>query len=279
MKIKTWTLVCTICVLALCSFVSAQETSEQEADSEAAELAKQVQNPLASLVSLPFQTNYNRGVGAYERTFFNMNVQPVIPYSRGDLNIITRTIVPINSAPIGETDSVFGIGDVSYTMFFSPASNGALTWGVGPALTIPSASNAEVLGSGKLSLGPSGVVFLGIGKWTMGAVASNSWSVAGDGDREDVNFFFGQWFLNFNLGKGWAIGTAPIITGDWEADPGNRWVIPWGVQISKVTHFGSRPANIIFGYYKNTEHPAGGADSQIRFQLNLLYPQMAKSHP
>jgi hypothetical protein len=268
------------CLLALCSFVSAQDASSQEgADTEAAELAKTVQNPLASLVSLPFQTNYNRGVGEYERTFFNMNIQPVIPYSFGNLNVITRTIIPLNSAPIGETDSVFGVGDVNASMFFSPASDGALTWGVGPAMTLPSASNTEVLGSGKLSLGPTGVVFLGLGKWTMGGVASNSWSVAGASDREDVNFFFAQWFLNFNLGKGWAIGTAPIITGNWEADPDNRWVIPWGVQISKVTHFGSRPANIIIGYYKNSTHPEGGADSQIRFQINLLYPQMPKSRP
>jgi hypothetical protein len=259
----------TVLTLVLC----AATVSAQEKDN-AANLAQTIQNPLASLVSLPMQANYNLGAGEYDRTLFNLNIQPVIPYQPSeDWNVITRTIVPVNSVPIGETDSVFGIGDTSLSLFFSPAKASSLTWGVGPALTIPTASNPEALGSGKLSLGPTGVVFLSVGKWTMGAVASNVWSVAGDSDREDVNFFFAQWFLNYNFGGGWAVGTAPIVTGNWKAEPGNRWVIPWGVQVSKVTHFGRRPVNILIGYYVNSEHPEGGADKQVRFQLNLLYPQ------
>jgi hypothetical protein len=69
------------------------------------------------------------------------------------------------------------------------------------------------------------------------------------------------------------VGTAPILTANWEADSGNQWTIPWGLQVSKVTHFGSRPVNLLLGYYKNAEHPDGGADYQVRFQLNLLFPQ------
>ena len=142
----------------------------------------------------------------------------------------------------------------------------------GRSSPLPTASNQESLGSGKLSLGPSGVMFISAGKFTLGAVASNVWSIAGDSDREDVNFFFAQWFVNYNFGHGWAVGTAPIITGNWEAEKSDRWVIPWGAQISKVTHFGGLPVNIVIGYYGNSEHPEGSADSQIRFQLNLLYP-------
>jgi hypothetical protein len=123
-----------------------------------------------------------------------------------------------------------------------------------PAITVPTASNPEVLGSDKLSIGPTGVIFYGIKKWTMGAVGSNIWSVAGDSSREDVNFFFAQWFVNYNLGKGWALGTAPIITCDWEAASGEECTIPWGLQISKVTHIGHQPVNVLGGYYKNSEH-------------------------
>jgi hypothetical protein len=260
--------------LAVITLVLFTTTAPAQEKADEADLAATIQNPLASLVSLPMQANYNLGVGEYDRTMFNLNVQPVIPYHPNEeWNVITRAIIPLNSVPEGETDSVFGIGDTSLSLFLSPNNTSALTWGVGPAFTLPSASNPEALGSGKLSLGPTGVVFYGIGKWTMGAVASNVWSVAGQSDREDVNFFFAQWFLNFNIGHGWAVGTAPIITGNWESDPGNRWVIPWGVQISKVTHFGGQPVNILIGYYVNSEHPEGGADKQVRFQLNLLYPQ------
>ena len=184
----------TCCWLALCGSAAAQDQQE--------DLAKTIQNPLASLVSLPFQANYNNGVGEHDRLFFNLNIQPVVPFPGEKWNVITRTIIPVNSVPLGETDSVFGIGDTNLSVFLSPAKSSSLTWGVGPAINIPSASNPEVLGADKLSLGPTGVVFYGVGKWTMGLVTSNVWSVAGNSDREDVNFFFAQWFLNFNFGGG-----------------------------------------------------------------------------
>ena len=269
----------TIALLVLTSITGLAGSAAAQSKHDQGELAKTVQNPLASLISLPFQVNYNLGVGESDRTFFNLNVQPVVPYNFGDWNVITRTIIPINSLPVGETDSVFGVGDANFTPYFSPASDGALTWGVGPSLTIPSASNPEALGGGKLSLGPSGVLFLGVGKWTMGAVASNSWSIAGDSDRQSVNFFFAQWFLNYNIGNGWAVGTAPVVTGDWKASSGDQWTVPWGLQVSKVTHFGSQPVSMLFGYYKNSTHPEGGPDGQVRFQLNLLYPQAPPSRP
>jgi hypothetical protein len=119
------------------------------------------------------------------------------------------------------------------------------------------------------------VVFAGVGKFTIGGVVNNVWSVAdlSGADREDVNRFFLQYFVNFNFGGGWAIGTAPIITCDWTAPEGEQCTIPWGAQISKVTHFGSRPVNLLLGYYANSEYPTGGSDSQVRVQINLLFPQ------
>ena len=263
-----------VAALALLLLVVPKVGAQQEGRADVSALAQQAQNPLASLVSLPLLGNYNLGLGEDDRTFYNLNVQPVVPFSLSeDLNLITRTIVPINSVPVGQTESTFGIGDTSFSLFFSPASTGAITWGVGPSLTIPTASNPELLGSQKLSLGPTGVLFAALGKWTLGAVASNVWSVAGSADRDDVNLFFAQWFLNYNIGAGWAIGTAPVVTANWKAESGNQWTVPWGLQISKVTHFGSRPVSLMLGYYDNSTHPEGGPDSQVRFQLNFLFPQ------
>jgi hypothetical protein len=251
-------------------------------EEDQAALAKQIQNPLANLVSLPLQFNFNEGVNPIPvagvdipggRRFFNLNVQPVIPFSREKWNIISRTIIPVNSVPQGENDSVFGIGDTSLSLFWSPNNASSLTWGVGPAFSLPTASNPEVLGTEKFSLGPTGVLFYGIGNWTMGVVASNVWSVAGNSDRTDVNFFFAQWFVNYNLGQGWAVGSAPILTANWEAESGNQWTIPWGLQVSKVTRFGGQPVNLLIGYYTNSEHPDSGAESQVRFQVNFMFPQ------
>jgi hypothetical protein len=267
MSTRTPVILATLCLLALWTPVLAQD---------AAELAKKVQNPLANLVTLPFQANFNDGVGPYDRTAFNLNVQPVVPFPGEKWNVIARAIIPVNSVPQGETDSTFGIGDTSLSLFWSPAKAGKLVWGVGPAFTLPTASNSEVLGSDKFSLGPTGILFYQAGKWTMGGLASNVWSVAGESDRDDVNFFLAQYFLNYNFGGGLALGTAPILTANWEADSDNTWTIPWGLQISKVTHFGSRPVNLLLGYYKNSEHPEGAADSQVRLQVNFMFPTKTK---
>jgi len=267
--------------LAACCWLALYGSTAVQGQDEA-DLAATIQNPLANLVSLPLQFNFNDGVGEfdpndpnrdYDRRQFNLNVQPVIPFPGEKWNLITRTIIPVNSVPVDDTDSVFGIGDTSLSLFWSPINNSKLNWGVGPAFSIPTASNPEVLGSEKFSLGPTGVLFYGTGSWTMGVVASNVWSVAGNSDRDDVNFFFAQWFVNYNLGSGWAVGTAPIITGNLEAESGNQWTIPWGLQVSKVTNFGSQPVNLLVGYYTNSDHPDGGAESQVRLQVNFMFPQ------
>lgn len=257
----------TCCGLLLCRTTAAQVTKSEEAS-----LAKTIQNPIANLVSLPFQYNYFGGVGTFDRHALNLNVQPVIPFPGEKWNIITRTIIPVNSVPVGQTNSEFGFGDINLSIFWSPAKTANPTWGVGPAIVLPTASNPEILGAGKLSLGPTGVLFYKVGMFTLGGVASNVWSVAGDSAREDVNFFFMQYFVNFNFGAGWALSSAPIVTADWTEPAGEQWTIPWGLQISKVTHLGTRPANLMIGYYVMSQHPTLGPESQVRLQVNLMFP-------
>ena len=264
------------CLLVLPCGPAMAQTSASDVDDDTEALAKAAQNPLASMISFPLQTNWNDGFGEYDRTLFNLNVQPVIPFPGEKWNVITRTIIPINSVPLGEFESAFGIGDTSFSAFWSPAKASSLTWGIGPAISIPTSSNPEVLGTGKWSAGPTGVLFYGVGKWTMGFVASNTWSFAGEDQREDVNFFFAQWFINFNFGGGLALGTAPIITCDWKYEPSgdddDQCTIPLGLQISKVMRIGSQPINLLLGYYENVKHPAGGATDQVRLQVNFMFP-------
>ena len=252
--------------------VLCRPAAAEEATTQAAALAKTVQNPIANLITLPFQFNYNLGVGAYKRTSLNLNVQPVIPFPGKKWNVIARTIIPINSLPQGQTQSAFGIGDATLSLYVSPAQAGKVVWGLGPIFGLPTASNPELLGSGKLGIGPSGVILVQPGKWTIGAVAGNVWSVVGDSDRDHYSLLTFQYFINYNFGHGWALGSVPIITANWKASSGNQWTIPWGLQISKVTRFGSQPVNLLVGYYYNSEHPDGAADAQVRFQLNLMYP-------
>lgn len=260
----------TIGSVLICSALCTQPVGAQEPSAD--ELAKAAQNPLASIVTLPMQANFNDGVGPNDRRFFNLNIQPVVPVKGEKWNLITRTIIPVNSVPQATTESEFGIGDTTLQLLFTPASPGDLIWGVGPVLLLPTASNPQVLGSEKFGIGPAGIVFYQTGQWTMGGIATNIWSVAGESDRDDINLFSLQYFVNYNLGDGWAVGTVPTITANWEADSDNRWTIPWGLQVSKVTKIGSQPVNLLVGYYKNSERPEGASDSQVRMQINFMFP-------
>lgn len=258
-----------IAVAIICLLLSGGTAAAQDSGA----LARAAQNPLATMITFPMQANFNLNVGPYDRQLFNLNVQPVVPFPGDKWNIISRTIIPINSVPVGETDSVFGIGDTMLTLFWSPAKAAKVTWGVGPIIGLPTASNPEMLGSGKFGLGPSAVLFYQTGRWTMGGLLSNIWSVAGDSARDDYSLLTFQWFVNYNFGGGWALGSVPIVTANWKADSDDRWTIPWGLQVSKIMRAGEQPVNVLLGYYYNSEHPEGAADSQVRLQLNFMFPK------
>jgi len=194
----------------------AQPPSKQEPSEE--ELAKQTQNPVADLISVPFQNNFNFGTGSKNRTVWILNIQPVIPIKLGDeWNLITRTIMPVINQPslFPGMSSATGLGDINPTFFFSPAKSGELIWGVGPTFTLPTATDS-LIGSGKFSMGPAAVALTIQGHWVFGALANNQWSVAGWG-KQNVNAFLLQPFLNYNLPDGWYLLTAPIMTANWAA--------------------------------------------------------------
>lgn len=250
------------------------QAEQIEAD-RSADLAKTAQNPLATIVTFPFQFNFNNGVGPFKRRQTTLNIQPVIPFPAGEWTIIARTIIPYISIPVGETEAITGFGDWSVSIFASPLPTGDLSWGVGPVFLLPTATT-EALGQEVLSLGPTAVLFWGPGSWTLGFVVNNVWSVTGASGRESVNQLFAQWFVNYNFGGGWALGTAPIVLCDWKADSGDQCVFPLGGQLSKVLRFGTMPVNVLAGYYYNVEHPEDGATNQVRVQVNLLFPQRPK---
>ena len=251
------------------SQASAGEGSNTEA------LAKEAQNPVANMISVPFQNNFNFGIGPNKVTQWNLNFQPVIPISLSeDWNLITRTILPIinQPAPAPGLRSAFGLGDLNPTLFLSPAKSGKFIWGAGPALTFPTATDS-LLGHGKYSAGPGVVALTMQGPWVIGALANNQWSYAGWGDQ-DVNALLVQPFINYNLPHGWYLVTAPIITADWKADSDNRWTVPVGGGIGKIQRFGKLPVNLQLSAYYNIEKPDNsGADWQLRFQFQFLFPK------
>ncbi len=267
MTSKIITIALLILMLVIARVGHGQEKSDEY-------LAKATQNPLASMISLPFQNNTNFGIGPDDDTQNILNIQPVWPFSLSeDWNFITRTIIPVISQPgvaPGESRTN-GLGDVTFTGWVSPKNSGKWIWGAGGALVLPTATD-DALGNDKWSVGPSVVVLTMPGKWVIGSLISNVWSIGGSGDQ-DVNFFTWQYFINYNMDNGWYLTSAPIITANWEADSDNTWTVPFGGGVGKIFRIGKQPLNAQVSAYYNVEKPASGADWQLRLQLQMLFPK------
>jgi hypothetical protein len=246
-----------------------------QAAEEATELAKKTQNPVADLMSFPFQNNTNLGIGPNHRTQNVLNFQPVIPISlNSEWNLITRTVMPIIKQPDVRTtdDNTWGLGSTTFTAFLSPASDTSFTWGVGPAIQLPTTTD-DALGSRKWGAGPSVVALSKQGPWVIGVVANQIWSIGGGNDRPNTSAFLVQPFINYNVHDGWYLTSSPIITADWQATPGNKWTLPVGGGFGKVFFIGKLPFNANLSAFSNVVRPDPGPDVTVRFQIALLLPK------
>ena len=273
-------LLATLLTVSACLTASSPSFAQESND-----LAKAAQNPVAAMISLPFQNNTLFGVGPNDDGVANvLNVQPVIPVTVGGWNLINRTIAPITylsdlssglpelpADPQGNGSS-FGLGDINHSVYISPATSGPVIWGVGPSITLPTATERS-LGSGKWSAGPAAVALVTPGNWVAGSLVRQLWSFAGDGDRKDVNQLLIQPFVNYNMDDGWYLVSSPIITADWKARDGDRWTVPLGGGAGRIFTIGTQPVNAQMQAFYNVARPDFGADWSIRFQLQFLFPK------
>jgi hypothetical protein len=258
--------------LTLSSVSAAQAQAPPEPPHDTTELAKKTQNPVGDLISLPFQFNFNTGGGLQDATFFNVNIQPVIPFRLTEnWNAISRTIVPVSSVPGPDGGPFSGFGDIQEEFFITPARPGAVIWGVGPALSVPTATAAP-LRTGTWAMGPTAVVVKMTGAWVLGGLVAQWWPMTDNGGEPETDLFLLQPFINYNFGKGYALAFAPMITANWDAPSGQEWTVPLGIGISRTTVFNRRPIQIGVQYYYNIEHPDSAAGQTVRFVLSLLYP-------
>ena len=257
-------------------FIASHLNAQNDQASESAALAKASQNPIASLTTLPFQFNWNMGIGEYERTQTVINIQPVLPVKIGEnWNMINRIIIPVMIQPeiTDESNSTAGLGSINYTAFFTPKPFGKTAIGFGLSLLIPT-NSANALGDGQFAIGPSIVLFSGAGNWTFGFVAAQNWAYYSPNAADKHSSFFTQYFINYNLKKAWSIGTSPTITVNWNAEDEEKATVPFGLNVAKVTKFGKQPIRLALGYYYNAIVPTDGAKSgQIQFMFVLLFPK------
>ena len=236
------------------------------------ELAKQTQNPVASLISAPFQGNWDFGIGDREATGTTLNIQPVAPFGlSAQWNVILRVIMPVLSQPADNGQRFTGMGDTTMTVFLSPAKTGKVIWGAGPVFLIPTATSGD-LGTEKLGIGPSVVALVQPGPWTVGALWNQVWSVDGANDRADVNQMYLQPFANYNLGQGLAVGASMEASTNWDADD-EQWTSYLLFSISKVTRLGRRPVSFMAAAGPAVASPTGRADWRLRFVATFLFPR------
>lgn len=257
-------------LLVLNSAVAAEEAGERDALTE---LAKQEQNPLARIIRLQLEDNAQFGFGPDNEVLNFLRIQPIIPFRLSEnWSLIARPVIPIVHQPWPE--SADGLSDIGLQLLLSPEKSGNFIWGAGPAFLFPTATGKiKFIGTEKWSAGPAVVGVYKSGPWVVGAIVNQLWSFAGDDGRPDVNAMTLRPIINYNLPHGWYLTSSPTIAANWEADRGNRWLVPLGGGIAKLFPIGSKWMSISLEAFYHVESPEIGPDWQLRLQLTLLLPK------
>lgn len=235
------------------------------------DLAKQLQNPLADLVSVPFQNNFSGGGAAGLAAAYNLNFQPVIPIDLTDSwNLIVRPIVPYYSLPLANGERSTGLGEIMLETFLSPSKPGAFIWGIGPVFSFPTATN-DAVATGCFAAGPVIAAVYMEGPWVVGALFTQLDAFARMGSAHlDTSSL--QVFLNYNLPKAWSIGTAPTFMVNWN-QVGEQWTVPVGAAVAKTISIARQPISLSLSYYANVVHPTGGAPWLTRMVVTFMFPK------
>jgi hypothetical protein len=260
-----------ILALIFLGFAPALHAAEAEPDQDS-ELAKQLQNPVASLISVPFQNNFEFNLGPNDDGFkYTLNFQPVIPVSLSkDWNLIVRTIVPIISQDdVIPGTSQSGLSDTTQSFFFSPKKPvGGLILGFGPAMLYPTATDS-LLGTERWGAGPTGLVLKQTGGWTYGLLFNHIWSYAGDDHRDYVSSTFLQPFVSYTTKTKTTFGANTESTYDWH---NSQWTVPVNLFISQLVKIGKHPVSLSLGGKVYANGPSGAPDWGIRFVVTPLFP-------
>ena len=257
--------------MALFALPVAASRGESDAD-----LAQELTNPIADLVTVPIQMNLDQNIGPTDDgTKLTTNIQPVIPFDIGEnWNLITRTIVPViyQDDLFPGAGSQFDLGDINLSLFFSPkqAAAGGLTWGAGPVFLLPTATD-DLLGSQKWGAGPAAVGLVLKGPWTMGMLANHIWSFAGDDDRDDISNTFMQPFVAYTWPSAWTASVQSETSYNWKTE---QWSIPVNIGLSKLVKLGKLPVSLQGGVGYWTESPDAGPEGfRFRLQANIVLPK------
>jgi len=267
--VTAWVAVSFMPLAAIAQTKNGQST-EERAQSGDAELAKKLQNPVANIISVPFQSNFDFGGGAEVDGFrYTLNVQPIIPFSlNNDWNLITRTIIPfVHQDKMINLDSQRGLGDITQTFWFSPAEPGRLIWGAGPVFLYPSASD-DLLGAKKWGVGPSVVLLRQDKGWSLWTLVNHIESFAGDDVRGDVSLTYINPGISYQTKSLTTFLLQTESTYDWKAE---QWTVPINAGVTQLLKFGKLPVSIGLQGRIYTEKPHGAPDWGLRLVVTPVF--------
>jgi hypothetical protein len=252
------------------------DSAEASGEADEAEMAKKLANPLAAMISLPLQLNYDQNFGVEDTgNRFLINFQPVVPISISEnWNLISRTILPVITQDelAAGAGRQTGLGDTNESLWFSPVkpTDKGLIWGIGPIILIPTGTD-DLLGGEKWGIGPTIVGLRQNGPWTIGGLANHIWSVAGSGNRNDISSTFIQPFINYSTPAAVTYTLNTESSYDWKSD---QWSIPVNLMVSKLVRFDNQMVSFKGGiryWVKSTD--SGPEELGLRFAVTLLFPK------
>lgn len=262
------------CIFACACVLSAPQTLMAETTTNA-KIAHELANPVADLMSFPFQLNYESGIGPNDGSRTTLNIQPIIPMELGpNWNLISRTIVPLihQENVFGASGSQSGLGDVLQSFFFSPVqpSDSGWVWGAGPAILMPTATD-DLLGADQWAAGPTFAAIKQTGQWTFGGLLNHLWSFAGDHNKPDINQTFFQPYFAYTTGDAWQFIGQIEATYNWDTE---EWGVPIAAQVGRTVTVAGRPVSFNAGVRYWVESPQNGPDGfSFRFVTTLVFPK------
>lgn len=256
--------------------------SEDEQDIAKASLNGFKTNKYAKHIAIPFQEYLNFDYGQNNNQSI-LYFKPVVPFHiTPDYDLIIRTIMPLyehtptdNATHVLAGHYINGWGDINPTFFISPNKVDSLIIGFGPTFSIPTATNNQYIGTGKLSVGPELGMYYMPSNWVLGFLTNNMWSVAGNAQKPAVSAFEFEYLISYVFEHGWYVASNPSITANWKG-PGNQWIVPFGLGIGRVIKWGSQPINVGISSYYNAIRPTGlGPNWQLQLQIEWLFNAVA----
>jgi len=259
-------------LLSAAAALAAGPALAAEADRE---ISKQGQEGVAYAGRLRIGNDWNAGLGLRDRTQAVTTLEGAIPFTTAWTPALLHLALPLLWQPVDYAvrGGQYGMGDFEARLYALPGPQGTVSWGLGPALRLPTGTDSTI-GQHKWSAGVAGGLAAAPGPWVLSIEAQQLWSLLGPSSRPEVNELQLRPVLSLYLPGNWFLVTAPLILARWKVPSGDRWTVPVGGGFGKVLSVGTQRLTLGLEAYAPLIHPGTGswADWTVRAQVAFLFP-------